>query len=106
MESRQCATFHLQVAGSTLGVTDNNNVDLLDSCIVDLLMSKGLTWKAYNEDYPGNCYMGNSKNNYVRKHNPLISFNSAPDDGGRCENIVNSSQFDQDLSKTTVTTPA
>ncbi len=63
------------LAGSTLGVTTNNNVDLASTSIVDKFEAAGITWKAYMEDYPGNCFSGASSGLYRRKHNPFMSFN-------------------------------
>lgn len=61
-------------SGSLNGVKNDNNVDLNVYSVVDLLESKGLTWKVYAENYPGNCFIGNYSNGYVRKHNPFISY--------------------------------
>lgn len=54
------------------------------STIVDLLEDKGISWGEYQEDMPYSGFEGiayvnqkNGRNDYVRKHNPAISFNSA-----------------------------
>src|SRR5439155_18103125 len=39
--------------------------------IVDRLETNGLTWKAYMEDMPSNCYATNS-GNYAVRHNPFV----------------------------------
>uniref|UniRef100_A0A6B2LG19 Phosphoesterase n=1 Tax=Arcella intermedia TaxID=1963864 RepID=A0A6B2LG19_9EUKA len=59
--------------------------------------AKGVTWKAYNENFPGNCYAGQYLGKYFRKHNPFISFNNVRNNATRCANIVDSSQLDLDL---------
>ncbi len=64
------------LAGSMLGVTSNDNVDISGTSIVDKFEAAGVTWKAYMEDYPGNCYAGANTAKYYRKHNPFISFNN------------------------------
>lgn len=93
--------------------------DLPYSNLADLLTAKNISWfvaielnllyitfntlyrKAYQEDYPGNCYTGRQINQYVRKHNPFISFDSVRKTR-LCENIVNAKQLDIDLEKGTL----
>jgi hypothetical protein len=65
---------------------------------VDLLEAKGVTWKVYAEDYPGNCFAGSAYHDYARKHNPFISYLNVQKNASRCANIVNASQFDQDAA--------
>ena len=38
--------------------------------IVDRILGAGLTWKAYMEDMPSNCY-GSDSGNYAVRHNPF-----------------------------------
>jgi hypothetical protein len=86
------------VSGSTQGVTDDNNHNINAQHLGDLLEAKGLNWKVYAEDYPGNCYTGAQSGNYVRKHNPFISFANVNGNATRCNaHIFNSSQFWTDL---------
>jgi phospholipase C len=63
----------------------------------DLLEQKGLQWKVYAEDYPGDCFLGATSGNYARKHVPFISFADVQNDPARCARIVEASQFDADL---------
>ena len=83
-------------AGSINGVKNDTIYDVDVTHIADLLESKGLTWKVYAEDYPGNCFTGASNKDYVRKHNPFISFLNIQKNPARCANIVNSAQFNID----------
>ncbi|KAK4228920.1 putative acid phosphatase [Podospora fimiseda] len=61
------------------------------STVVDLLETKRISWAGYFEDYPSPGYMGNySKGSsgddswdYVRKHNPFVSFESVFTEGER-----------------------
>lgn len=82
-------------SGSMNGVTGDGTYNLNVNHIADLIEAKGLTWKVYAEDYPGNCFTGNSKK-YVRKHNPFISYINIQKNPARCANIVNAIQFDVD----------
>jgi len=86
------------IAGETMGVSDDNNQDIDANSIVDLLEAKGVSWKSYDEDYPGDCYTGSESGNYFRKHNPFISFLNIQNDSIRCAKIVEGGQFDNDLS--------
>ncbi len=84
------------IAGDTFGINKDIKIDLPDANLADLIEAKGMSWKVYAEDYPGNCFQGDS-GNYARKHNPFISFTSISTNPKRCRNIVNSDQMDSDL---------
>jgi hypothetical protein len=84
-------------SGSLNGVKGNNPINLNVKHIGDLLEAKELTWKAYADDYPGNCFTGTTSNAYARRHNPFISYLNIQKDAKRCANIVNSSAFYQDV---------
>lgn len=85
-------------SGSLNGVQNDKSVDINSTNVVDLLEAKGLTWKVYAEDYPGNCFTGKSNGNYVRKHNPFISYLNIQKNASRCANIVDSAEFDKDAA--------
>lgn len=89
-------------AGSTFDVTNNLPVTLDVPSIATLLERRGLRWKAYAEDYPGNCFGGEEYNLYVRRHMPFISYVEVRFTPERCANIVNASQFDRDLEAGTL----
>ena len=86
------------LAGETMGVSDDSSHDVDASNVVDLLEAKGVTWKSYNENYPGKCYTGSKSGKYARKHTPFISFLNIQTDSKRCAQIVEAKQFDKDLS--------
>ncbi|KAJ3204633.1 hypothetical protein HDU67_009394 [Dinochytrium kinnereticum] len=92
------------LAGDTLGVTTGGTVNLAQRNLVDLLEAKGLSWKTYQEDYPGRCSTGASYSNglYARKHNPFISFTNIARNSTRCAKIVPATQFDSDLAAGTL----
>jgi hypothetical protein len=85
------------VSGSLRGVSSNDAVDLEARHLGDLLEEKGLSWKAYLEDYPGGCYTGDKSRNYVRKHNPFISFRNVQSSASRCARLVEARKLDKDL---------
>jgi len=71
--------------------------------IVDRLLASGMTWKAYMEDMPSNCYDQNS-GNYAVRHNPFVYYNDIRSDATRCARVVPAGTSDatllSDLSST------
>jgi len=97
------------VAGSTFGVEhDHLSAPLKSPSIVDRLEAKGLSWKAYAEDYPGRCFLGNEAGEghltprakptpiYAKKHVPLLAFVSIQNNPARCARVVNAREFMRD----------
>jgi hypothetical protein len=87
-----------QAAGDTCGVTDDAVHSLSQTCLADLMEPAGLSWKLYQEDYPGNCDNRATIGRYARKHNPFISFETVRKNATRCAKIVNSDELDADLA--------
>ncbi len=85
------------IAGSTYGVTSDDNVTLDKPHIGDLLDAKGVSWKVYAEGYPGGCFLKAKDGNYVRKHVPFLSFKDVQTNPARCARIVNASELKSDL---------
>ncbi|CAG8909309.1 unnamed protein product [Penicillium egyptiacum] len=72
------------------------------STIADLFDTKHISWGEYQEDMPHAGYQGkryplDGAKSYVRKHNPLIQFNSVTDDAVRPRQIKNFTTFYEDL---------
>lgn len=86
------------IAGSRHGVGNDNSTDIDGSHLGDLLEKSGRDWRVYAEDYPGNCFTGKKSGNYVRKHNPFMSFLNVTRDPQRCAKIESSEHFDQDFA--------
>ncbi len=86
------------IAGDTLGVRGDGEANLEGNQLGDLLNKKGLTWKAYAEDYPGNCFLGMTSGKYARKHVPFLSFKSVQNSASECAKVVNANEFAKDLS--------
>ncbi len=85
------------IAGSNMGVSSDRNVNLGGEHLGDLLERSGKSWKAYAEDYPGNCYLGGSYKDYARKHLPFLSFKNVSTTPDRCAKIVDGPEFFEDL---------
>jgi len=97
------------VAGSTFGLTrDHVETPIKAQSIVNRLERKGLSWKAYAEDFPGHCFLGGEAGDghltpkasatalYTRRHVPLLSFAAVQGDSARCARVVNAREFIRD----------
>ena len=71
--------------------------------IVDRLEAAGMSWKAYMEDMPSNCYSNNS-GSYMAIHNPFIYFSHIINSPAECARVVPAGASDSvllsDLSST------
>ena len=86
-------------AGTMNGVDSNDPVSLGVRHIGDLLEAKGMSWKAYAEDYPGGCYLKEESGKYARKHLPFLSFHNIQSDQERCSNrVVNAAELARDVN--------
>lgn len=101
-EPNYCAA----VGGDYFGMENDDflAVPLNVSTIVDLLDTKGISWAEYQEDLPYPGFQGFNfsnqvtyKNDYVRKHDPLILFDSITQNTTRLQLIKNLTGFNDDL---------
>ncbi|ORX94445.1 hypothetical protein K493DRAFT_315498 [Basidiobolus meristosporus CBS 931.73] len=90
-----------QVYGSFEDLEDDGPKTFAGNNLVDLLESKMLSWKAYQEDYPGNCFPGNT-DLYFEKHNPFITMENVRNRPERCAKIVDASELDKDIRMDTL----
>lgn len=86
------------IAGDTLGVMSDSNINLNANHLGDLLEAKSKTWKVYAEDFPGNCFTGAVSGLYVRKHVPFMSFTNVQKNSSRCANIVEAGALAHDIA--------
>lgn len=84
---------------------DFNRADANVSTLVDLLEYRGISWAMYQEDMPYSGFEGkswvnqkNGANDYVRKHNPAIFFDSITRSEQRLSQIKNLSMIDTSRS--------
>lgn len=91
------------VAGSQLGV-DNNDLQRVDARhLGDLLEEKEKSWKVYAENHPGGCFLGKDSGSYVRRHVPFLSFVNIQDDPARCAaHVVPSTELAKDVAARTL----
>ena len=95
------ANYVAITSGSTQGVTNDNDVTIDATNIVDQLESHGKTWTDYQQAL-GLCATkldhacGNQL--YERKHNPFVSYTDVQSSPARMANVVDLSQLDTDLA--------
>jgi phospholipase C len=87
------------IGGDTFGVTSNcNDCFVKAPTLTDEIENSGRTWKAYEEDFPMNCFLGDS-GTYAQKHDPFIYFDSIRLNADRCnQDIVQLSQLKDDIT--------
>ncbi|KAJ5738517.1 phosphoesterase-domain-containing protein [Penicillium malachiteum] len=94
------------VSGDTFGMDNDLFHDIPSnvSTLADLLNTKGISWGEYQEDMPYAGFQGynysNQKtyaNDYVRKHNPLVSFDQISSNDTALRLIKNFTTFYEDL---------
>ncbi|KAJ5110419.1 hypothetical protein N7532_000954 [Penicillium argentinense] len=99
-EPNYCAS----AAGDTFGM-DNDDFHRIPanvSTIADLFDTKRISWGEYQEDMPYAGFQGfryplSGADEYVRKHNPLVLFDSVTNDAVRPRQIKNFTTFYEDL---------
>ncbi|CDH59504.1 acid phosphatase [Lichtheimia corymbifera JMRC:FSU:9682] len=90
------------ISGSTKGTKEDDESNIDRDTIVDLLEKKNISWKTYQEDYPGGCNKEMDIDNYARKHNPFMSFKNIQKDKKRCAKIVSAKELDKDIDNDNV----
>lgn len=90
------------ISGNDYGIRDNEMVRVFTPTIVNLLESKGVTWKVYAEQYPGSCYLNEGIGDYKRYRVPFLSVSEIQSDRHLCSKIVNFKFLDQDLMYNTL----
>lgn len=95
------------VGGDFLGLDNDNFITVPSnvSTVVDLLDTKDISWAEYQEDLPYTGFQGFNYSNqetfanaYMRKHNPLILYDSITENATRLANIKNFTLFESDIS--------
>ncbi|ORZ05233.1 phosphoesterase family-domain-containing protein [Absidia repens] len=90
------------ISGSTSGTFLDFKSNINRNSIVDLLETKNISWKSYQQGYTGNCDTSMRIGTYARKHNPFMSMTNIQKNTKRCANIVNADQLDTDISNNSV----
>ncbi len=88
-------------SGSTLGISSDCTTCFQQAPnLADQLEASGHSWKAYMEDMPAPCYVGNSPDGlYAQKHNPFIYYDDIRTNKSRCtSHVIPFSQFAVDIA--------
>ena len=89
-------------SGSTQGVTNDHDVNINATNIVDQLEAHGKTWTDYQQSLSlcnGNLLASSCGNQlYERKHNPFVSYTDVQSSPARMSRVVDLSQLDTDLA--------
>ena len=92
--------------GDTFGLDNDDDLSVPAniSTIADMFDTKQIAWGEYMEDMPhagfqDEDYQNDGKDDYVRKHNPLIMFESVTQDATRLRQIKNFKHLDEDLKQ-------
>ncbi len=103
---------YMALTGGDTFFTTNCHIDVTTGVcttsapsLVDNVEASGRTWRAYMEDTPSPCFVGDNipvrftleSPTYVEKHNPFIHYNLVRNNPSRCNNIVPLTQLDEDL---------
>src|SRR5260370_14122275 len=91
-------------SGSTQGINSDRTVTVKAPNLVDQLEAHGKTWKAYMQSLfaHGNTdKLATSAGDYARKHDPFVSYADIQHNPTRMANIVDFSQFANDLANNT-----
>ncbi len=87
--------------GDTFGTVDDCTDCFVDALsIIDRIEASGRKWKAYMEDMPSACFVGDAYP-YVQHHNPFIYYDRIRNDPARCDRIVPYSELAGDLANAT-----
>ena len=91
-------------SGGVHGVSSDGVYDLDVPNLLDQVEASGRTWRVYAQGYPGSCFTGalapatvdgpGKAGEYVRKHNPAISYTSISGNPSRCTRITGLAGFD------------
>ncbi|TVY86728.1 putative acid phosphatase [Lachnellula willkommii] len=99
------------VGGDYFGLNQDGFVQIPRnvSTLVDLFDTQDISWKGYFEGLPGPGFMGEGSTafdgsgwDYVRKHNPFISYDSVSMNGTRLGNLQSFKDFESDLKANTL----
>jgi len=91
------------MSGDTFGVDTDCRKCFFDApSLPDLIEASGRTWKAYEEDMPGPCHLGDT-DLYVQKHNPFVYFDPIRLNTQRCkESVVPLTALETDIEADTL----
>ena len=90
-------------SGSTHGVSsDCTDCAIAATNLVDQLEAARISWRAYLEGYPGDCFTGAGSGGYAKKHDPFVYYEDVARSPGRCAHLVGFGALTRDLRRGTL----
>ncbi len=86
MHNSLSALMHL-TAGQTITLNDNTTATFNVDNLVRQMLPAGLSFRLYQEDLPYAGFLGNSYNQYVKRHNPLAYFSDVAYSSLKYDNV-------------------
>ncbi|KAL6411832.1 acid phosphatase [Ilyonectria robusta] len=88
------------VGGDTFGLQNDryHRIPANISTVIELLDTKQIPWAEYQEDFSYSDVQGANGEGYVRKHDPLSSYDIISNNATRMARIKNFTNFEQDLT--------
>ncbi|KAH6872079.1 phosphoesterase family-domain-containing protein [Thelonectria olida] len=88
------------VGGDTFGLQNDryHRIPANISTVIELLDTKQIPWAEYQEDFSYSDGQGANEDGYVRKHDPLSSYDIISNNSTRMARIKNFTSFEQDLA--------
>jgi acid phosphatase len=91
------------LGGDTFGITEDCDDCFLDRpSLPDQLDQHGFSWRSYQEDLPGPCFLGAEAGDYRVRHNPFLYFRAVRDNPERCRQVVPLADLDADIAASRV----
>ncbi|MHB8512217.1 MAG: alkaline phosphatase family protein [Actinomycetota bacterium] len=83
------------IGGDTFGITDDcTSCSVSGASLADQLDHAGVTWKAFMEGLPSNCFTGSDNGDYAKKHDPFVYFKPWVDGSSCAQRVVPLSDLD------------
>ena len=88
------------IGGRTFGITDDcTDCNVSGAGLAGQLEQGGLSWKAYMQGMPEDCFKGDGYGAYAKKHNPFMYFDRIRTVRRRCHRIVRYGRLRDDLRR-------
>jgi hypothetical protein len=89
--------------GSTFGITsDCTDCSAPGSGLAGQLAARGISWKAYMEDFPSPCFTAAGSGSYAKKHDPFMYYKGVVSDSSQCGRVVPLTELASDESHGTL----
>jgi hypothetical protein len=92
------SNYLAMIGGSTFGIRETcTDCRAGGDNLAAQLTRAGISWRAYMEDMPRPCFEGATHDEYAKRHNPFMYFETISSVPSRCRNVVPATRLDEDL---------